>query len=569
MRFGRYEALSLIARGGMAKVYLGRALGVGGFQRKVAIKVMHEHIAAEPQFVNMFLDEARLAALIHHPNVVSTLDIQHGDQGLYLVMEYVEGASLDRIAEVIKSGAASLPISVVLRIMVDALAGLHAAHELTGPDGAALRVVHRDVSPQNVLVGVDGISRITDFGVARAETRISSTREGMVKGKLGYMAVEQLKAQKLDRRTDVYAAGVVLWELLTGRPLFMFESQAAMVHAVLMGPETKPSQSNPLVPAELDDVCMRALCGSREDRFPTAEAFSQALSLAAARAGLLPAPPSQVGGFAKSAYVEPKDLLAAPSQPSLESSALTQRAQGDPIRGHVQVSGSSVTLRAHHESHPSVDSAALTHRAFAGSDTHTVRLDSGQLPSPLGARAPDTITQALPHEAEATVQLDDSAAHVLRGFPRDGQREGLAFAPPDVDAQPSVPSAPHYAAPTTMSGSIAAIAHGASRPKSHLPVVVGAAAVVLLVGAGIAYLMSSSAPAPAPVSDRVATEPTTEVSPGATIDIDDLDTAQDPDVPVASASQARTASPPKTPLGPAPKKAPAKKPGVEFDPLKP
>src|SRR5690606_1631153 len=147
-------------------------------------KVMHPHIAAEPQFVSMFLDEARLAAMIHHPNVVSTLDIHDSpEQGLSLVMEYIQGASLDRIIEVHRHKTGRpLPIAVSLRILLDALAGLHAAHELTDEDGNPLAVVHRDVSPQNILVGTDGIARITDFGVARAEARISSTREGMVKG---------------------------------------------------------------------------------------------------------------------------------------------------------------------------------------------------------------------------------------------------------------------------------------------------------------------------------------------------------------------------------------------------
>jgi serine/threonine-protein kinase len=259
---GRYETLKAIASGGMATVHLGRAVGVGGFERLVAIKVMHPHIAGESEFVDMFLDEARLAARIRHPNVVATIDVQ-ADDGLFIVMEYVDGPSLRALR---RAWRRALPPPIALRILIDALGGLHAAHELCGDDGAPLNLVHRDVSPANILIGADGVVRITDFGVARAETRLSSTRGGQLKGKVPYMPPEQLMGEPIDRRCDVYGSGAVLWEQLAGRRLFRAESEGALLQKILAGPEYTPQQVNADVPAALDAVCMRALARSPDDR---------------------------------------------------------------------------------------------------------------------------------------------------------------------------------------------------------------------------------------------------------------------------------------------------------------
>ncbi len=210
-RFGRYEVLADIASGGMAMVYLGRALGAAGFQRLVAIKVMHAQYAHDEDFVAMFMDEARLAAQIRHPNVVATLDLENDADGMYLVMEYVEGDTLVGLLKAITKAGARIPQPIVLRVVVDALAGLHAAHDLLDEHGNPVNLVHRDVSPHNILVGLDGISRITDFGIARAEARLSTTRNGQVKGKLAYMAPEQTLSESVDRRADLFTTGIVLW----------------------------------------------------------------------------------------------------------------------------------------------------------------------------------------------------------------------------------------------------------------------------------------------------------------------------------------------------------------------
>ncbi len=294
---GRYEVLKRIATGGMATVHLARAVGAGGFERLVAVKVMHPQFATEAEFVTMFLDEARLAARIRHPNVVPTLDMQVSAEELFLVMEFIDGPSLSHLRKAAGPEPLAVPLGVVLRIMIDTLAGLHAAHELSDDEGRPLSLIHRDVSPMNVLVGLDGIARITDFGVARAEARLSSTRGGQLKGKLPYMPPEQLMNELLDRRTDVFAAGAVLWELLVGRRLFTADSDGALLTKILTGAYTSPRQVHAAIPESVDRAVMRALAPARENRYPTAAAFAEALELAAEEANVSVASTRAVASF--------------------------------------------------------------------------------------------------------------------------------------------------------------------------------------------------------------------------------------------------------------------------------
>ena len=217
---GRYALHHEIASGGMAVVHIGRLMGPVGFARTVAIKRLHPHLAHNPEFVAMFLDEARLAARIRHPNVVSTLDVVATEGELFVVMEYVPGDALARLLFTASSRGESVPLAIASSIMVDVLHGLHAAHEASDERGQPLGLVHRDVSPHNVLVGTDGAAHLIDFGIAKAAGRAQVTREGQLKGKLAYMAPEQLKGSsggaKVDRRADVFAVGTILWEIVTG-----------------------------------------------------------------------------------------------------------------------------------------------------------------------------------------------------------------------------------------------------------------------------------------------------------------------------------------------------------------
>jgi len=284
----RYELIAELAAGGMATVYLARLGGLAGFQRLVAIKHLHPHLEHDQQFVQMFLDEARLAAGIHHPYVVPILEVGASNVGHYLVMEYVEGDTLARLlARAMSSPDGQFPLNVALRVLLHTLEGLHAAHELVDDFGKPLQLVHRDVSPQNILVGVDGVTRITDFGVARALSRLTSTAAGQLKGKLAYMAPEQAEGTAIDRRTDVFAAGVVAWEALCMRRLFRGETDAETLHRVLFEPVPGARQVQPSVPASVDAVIARALQREPDKRFATCLEFAEALERAAVEESLL------------------------------------------------------------------------------------------------------------------------------------------------------------------------------------------------------------------------------------------------------------------------------------------
>ncbi len=268
-RVGRYALFGAIASGGMATVYLGRQLGQAGFARTVAIKRLHPQLATEPDFVAMFLDEARLAARIRHPNVVPTLDVVATDGELFLIMDYVQGESLARLLRCSRERKELAPTRIVAAIVADVLHGLHAAHEATNERGEPLDLVHRDVSPHNILVGVDGVARLVDFGVAKAAGRLQTTREGQLKGKLAYMAPEQITGV-VTRKTDVYAASVCLWEALTSRRLFQGDNDGALLHQVLNGPVRPPSEIVPGLDPAWDPIVLRGLARDEGRRYATA-----------------------------------------------------------------------------------------------------------------------------------------------------------------------------------------------------------------------------------------------------------------------------------------------------------
>ena len=284
---GRYALYGEIASGGMATVHYGRLLGEVGFSRTVAIKRMHPHCAKDPEFASMFIDEARLVARIRHPNVVPVLDVVTTDGELSLVMEYVQGETLSWLFRRARKVEQPIPVSVVASITIGVLEGLHAAHEAVSETGDPLGVVHRDVSPQNVMVGVDGVSRVLDFGIAKASVRLQTTRDGQLKGKLQYMAPEQIRNGHVDRRTDVYAASVVLWEAMGGRRLFDAQNEAAIMCKVLEGDVPRLRDVDASIPEAIENVVARGLALNPDDRFQTAQemaiAIEHSVSAASAR----------------------------------------------------------------------------------------------------------------------------------------------------------------------------------------------------------------------------------------------------------------------------------------------
>lgn len=290
----RYALYGSISAGGVASVHFGKLLGPAGFTRIVAIKRLHPSVASDPEAVTMFLDEARITGRIHHPNVVGALDVVEENGEVFLVMEYVAGLSLSALTRANPSMPPAPEDAVA--IAIGALTGLHAAHEATNAAGESLAIVHRDVSPPNILVGEDGIARVIDFGIAKANERVHATRDNDLRGKVLYMAPEQLARAPVDRRADIYAASVVLWEMLTSRRYVDAEgaSPAARVAAVLERRPSPPSEHVRGLSIALDDAIMRGLAREPSDRFATALDMATAL-----RSALQPSSPREVGDWVR------------------------------------------------------------------------------------------------------------------------------------------------------------------------------------------------------------------------------------------------------------------------------
>ena len=273
-RVGRYEILLPIASGGMATVYLARVVGPGGVTTEVALKLTHAHLRTSLEFAHGLVEEGRLAERIRHPNVVSVLDVGDDPRGVYLVMEYVDGDTLAGLTR----GSHAMPVSMGARLLVDALAGLHAAHELREDDGSLVGVVHRDFTPQNILVGTDGVARLADFGIAKVATRMGYTRTGIVKGKIAYMSPEQAHGTPLDRRCDVWAAGVVAWEIFAGRRLHAHDDDVAtLLKVATLAPPLLRTVA-PDVPEAIEAAVAGALEMNVAERHATAHAFAMQLA---------------------------------------------------------------------------------------------------------------------------------------------------------------------------------------------------------------------------------------------------------------------------------------------------
>lgn len=273
---GRYAIYDEIASGGMATVHVGRLIGPAGFLRTVAVKRLHAHLAHDDVFASMFLDEALLAARIQHPNVVPTLDVVFANGELLLVMEYVRGESLSRLTNRLRELDQRLPPRIVVAIVAGALHGLHAAHEAHDEKGQPIGLVHRDMTPQNILVGIDGMARVLDFGVAKAEGRVQTTKDGNIKGKMLYMPPEQLAGQRIDRTADIYAAGVVLFEALTGVRMFAGDDDHVSITKIIKNEIKVPSDIDPAL-RPFDAVVRKALSFDPAKRHATAREMALAI----------------------------------------------------------------------------------------------------------------------------------------------------------------------------------------------------------------------------------------------------------------------------------------------------
>jgi serine/threonine-protein kinase len=426
---GAYTLHGVIARGGMATVYFGRRRGGAGSGPIVAIKRLHPELAHDPEFVAMFVDEARLASQVLDPHVVTPIDIGVVDGELFVVFEYVGGASLARLLRQAERSGAPMPPAVASAVVCDMLRGLHAAHQAKSPTGELLGIVHRDVSPQNVLVARDGRARLIDFGVATARARLQHTRDQRVKGKLAYMAPEQLRGRAATAQSDVYASAAVLWEALAGRRLFRGDNEGAVVEQILVGLVDPPSKWATALPEAVDALVLRALSAVPADRFPSAASMADALALAL--------PPA--GGDEVAAWIESVD------GPALASAAdRVQRIGTSPEHGD----GSPAIAAASAPSpHPPARQRSLLLAGLwavgalaAAVAAALIASDNRAVPAAAQAATPPVASAAAAVEAPPAATVDEKAAEEATPVPASAPastRAGSArrAAPSKVDCR--------------------------------------------------------------------------------------------------------------------------------------
>jgi serine/threonine-protein kinase len=276
-RYGRYTLIKKLATGGMAEIWLARQRGLADFKRFVVVKKILSHLAAQDTFVRMFLDEARMSAQLNHPNIVQVYDLGKEGDSYFIAMEFINGENLASIAWRGKKRNKPIPVQFCARILADACKGLHYAHHLRSSDGSPLNIVHRDISPQNLLVTYEGETKVVDFGIAKAASRSEATKTGMLKGKFSYMSPEQCLGSHVDMRSDVFALGIVLYELTTGTRLFKHESELMILEMITKRDVVPPREVNPEIPPALDDIIMRALRKDLDERFQSAQEMQLAL----------------------------------------------------------------------------------------------------------------------------------------------------------------------------------------------------------------------------------------------------------------------------------------------------
>jgi len=334
---GRYEPIRRLAVGGMAEIYLARLLGVGieGFEKLVVLKRILPQHALDPELLRMFLDEARLSATLTHPHITEVYDVGADGDAPFFAMEYVHGANLRELmrAHARSSGAAVAPLELghAIEIVAAAAAGLHYAHERLGPGGEALGIVHRDVSPSNVLVSYDGAVKVSDFGIAKWALQRTRTQEGTLKGKFAYMSPEQCRGRAVDRRSDVFALGTILYELTTGAAPFTGDSDLEILNRIATGVAAPPAwpEEQGAYPTALADIVMRALAPHPDHRYPTMQALQVALETFAREASI-PVSTVALGGLMQRLFA---DELAAWQEAQRAGKSLGEHLAGRPVNG--------------------------------------------------------------------------------------------------------------------------------------------------------------------------------------------------------------------------------------------
>jgi serine/threonine-protein kinase len=484
---GRYELLMPIAAGGMAMVWAARLKGTRGFQKIVAVKTMLPKLTEDDQFEKMFLDEASLASKIRHPNAVEILDLGEQDGVLFLAMEWIDGVPLNQLMKAAKR-AGGVPHTIAIRIVMQATAGLHAAHELTDGKGKLIGLVHRDISPQNILVTFDGVAKVVDFGVAKATAlNDGATQAGQLKGKVSYMAPEQVRGEPIDRRVDVFAMGIVLYALTTGKHPFRKESEGATLFAISApDPVIAPRKFVPDYPQVLQDVLLKALEKDRDQRYASANELLKALDKAlppAARGS-----EEEVGVFVQNLFQEQRRQSQATLAEALDRADKHQLSvKTSPKFAETTLSGQSgvsalSTVGVASSLAPPKPSSADLDAAFAGRDgRRLVKLgvigalcvvgvlaavlftQNGAKPSESTAAAKSAPSQQ-PAPLDAAPAAPAAPAVDLNALPVEPA--AVTSAPPESTARETPRRAPRGAAPAAVPKAPAAPAVTPAKPSS-------------------------------------------------------------------------------------------------------
>jgi serine/threonine protein kinase len=422
--FGRYQLIRKLATGGMAQIYLARQQGLEGFEKLLVIKRILPHLAENEEFIRMFLDEARIAARLNHPNIVQIFDLGQIDEHFFIAMEYLHGEDARRVWKQADKMGKELPVPLACRIVMDACSGLDFAHKKTNEQGESYGIVHRDVSPQNIIVTFEGGVKVVDFGIAKAVDQSSVTRSGVVKGKYSYMSPEQAAGKKVDARTDQFALGIVLYELITGERLFKRTSDIETLRAVERCQVPPPSHCNGRVPESLDPILMRALSKNPDDRYPDCIAFHLALDEWLVQ-NRLPSSNAQLQAFQGDIYkerLEEERKLGHPflDEPSGAHDSGSSPKSPKPEKGPAPASASASASATSESASASVSGPTSPAKSIAPRpiSTNSPKASSNSNPKPtvslrssspnLGTRAPPTGGDALANFAAAVAAAADS-----------------------------------------------------------------------------------------------------------------------------------------------------------------
>lgn len=461
-RIGPYVLMGRLARGGMAEVHLARERGPAGVERLVALKVILPHMAEEQRFVSMFLNEARVAATLNHPNIASVFGVGEERGEPYLVMEFVHGRTVQGLLRHCGSENIDIPLGCALEIVIRACSGLHYAHERRDIAGDPLLIVHRDVSPSNLMVRFDGSVKLLDFGIAKAASQTSATAAGVFKGKPGYMSPEQCADEPLDRRSDIFNLGILLYELTTSSRAFFGDNPVAVINKIANAKFTRPRDLVPGYPAELEAVVVRAMDANPENRFETAQAVQEALESFARTKGLdvsgvtlaklmttcfgdEPYPAIPGAGHTEVAVASPVDAPEPPTLPVHSEELVLPRSKAPRVVGAalaVGLAGLGITWLASDDSAETPGPVATEAKASqVESPTPTAPESKMETPDAAGVAAPSALPsdtppeeiQPAPDTARAAAPEESSPPAPRKTAPRNRRRKKSSKTPKRSD----------------------------------------------------------------------------------------------------------------------------------------